>query len=579
MTIDKSKTTRDSFQGRRAGCDWASVLVAFCRGTGLSELACYRVLVTAMDVAAGRSNFALSFVNFGKRMAPGTLKSDEAYQAMTSRDVATLERAEARSGFYPLVVTRGDKRKHLVSTWDFPGLSWFEQIHFLAVELIKAERGKPQSQRKNRKACFDAAFSEIEATIPRQQPLAIDRAKSTDPRDRRHNFIRSICGLTKRVLAEAISEGASEEEVTKLRDLITQQVFRVSRLSPEILLHVTSLKLSPLPPAPSVYTRGDMLHADKCDQPQRDSCKGDKNVCPGSQEDSKTGQESGEIGQGMIVDAREARTALDYLSSIGANEFAVLFVDDRAPKDISLQDSFKYHLNALREHLEGLLQAALSDHLSFIVDVRPSRKRLIQVDECNEAALTLLAPLSVLQILTSDGNGQSILVLPDAISSAEFEEIKRQIYRALEPFGANRGASGASRWPGSTNFKPNRRRSDGSFPRVRLIGGLSGRIVTCQDLRDKGLLTLPKRLDDPRTRIAVRQSRTGGWPEYDYTLAATDRSAADFRFCLAAFRMGQAQLAIEGKLRQLSDKAQQRSDGYVSRTVRNAIEAVENRVR
>src|SRR5258708_5549214 len=155
---------------RRNGSDWASAIVAFCRGTGLTEAACYRILLTLMDVSGGRETFRMDFVRFGRRMARSKSKSDKAYQEMTSRDLAFLEEAEGRTGFYPVTVTRGDKTKRLASEWNFPGLQWIEEIHRLGVEILGREGRKGREQRMNREACFDAAFAEIAESIPRNEP-------------------------------------------------------------------------------------------------------------------------------------------------------------------------------------------------------------------------------------------------------------------------------------------------------------------------------------------------------------------------------------------------------------------------
>jgi hypothetical protein len=568
----------DIRQRRRNGCNWASAITAFCRGTGLTELACYRVLPTAMDASAGREEFRMSFVQFGRRMARGESKSDEAYAEMTSRDLAILEKAQARTGYYPLIVVRGDKKKKTVSEWRFPGLQWIEQIHSRAIKILDRERPKGRTG-MNREACFDAAFAEIEESIPRKEPNVL-KPIPKDPRSKRLALIGSIGGIAKRLRIDALNNGADEKEIANLREAINRQVDRAFDL-PSDMLRVAPKKNTapsdhPIPPPPSVVKKGGTQPDDQ--RTPEAGRKGDKTVGASLAKIQQKQASHGDSRDKLKPDPSTARVALDYLLSVGVHNFAFFFRDDKAPRDECIHDRRELDGDTLKRCFEALLEEASSRQHSLVVDMRLGGARIIQVDDCNESILSLLAPISVLQILTSDGNGQAIIALSPGLSDEECEATKKRLFATLKGSGANRGASGASRWPGSFNFKPNRQRADGSFPMVRLLGGLFGRSVTTQELEGTGLLA-PSEATKP-LRLQLRRPPSPEnlyWPEYDVKLSATDRSRADFKFCAAAVEIGYPSQAIEEKLLEVSPKALQRSPNYAEMTVRKALDVVEHR--
>lgn len=571
----------DRWQLRRNGCDWASAVTALCRGTGLTQAACYRVLLTVMDASAGRPTFPMSFVQFGKRMARGKRKSDPAYNEMTSRDVAILEKSQAGTGFYLVRVTRGDKKRKRVSQWEFPGLEWIEQIHSRAVEILNRERRKSRNQKMNREACFDAAFDEIAKSIPREQPRNGNQRLPVDRLTRSLNLVKSIGGIAKRLRLNALDDGANEKELTSLQQAIIRQVDRAFSLPVDMIRvkpnEIPVASHPPTPPPPSVVRKGGT--SEERLVTMEVSREGGKTV--GIDNAHPCGGEA--LGDPqthcLTADPSFGRVALDYLISVGVNEFAVLFLDDTAPKEEAVKDRIP-DLNAgtLKEMLPELMERASRTNLSFVVDMRSVGARLVQVDECTEDVLRLLAPVSVFQLLTSDGNGQSILALPSELSTEDCNSIKARLFAFLKQHGANRGASGASRWPGSFNFKPNRRRADGSFPMVRLLGGLFGRTVTIKELEDRGLLapTETTAAIPPKARLLQRLDGTS-WPEYDTALSATDRSAADYKFCIGAAEIGHPSDAIKHQLIELSTKARERGDEYAERTIEHALEVVRGR--
>lgn len=568
--VDRGLSSR-TCERRRAGCDWASAITAFCRGTGLTDPACYRVLTTVMDVCAGRPQFEMGFVAFGKRMAGDKAKSDEAYHAMTHRDLGTLEAAQTRTGFCPLIVNRGDRNKGTVSKWSFPGLNWIEQILARGTQIWARERRKEKGLK--RKACFDSAFNEIAQGLPRKQPGTVE--KPARPCARRRPLIKSIGGMARRLRRDALEAGATEAELSDLFMQIVRQVDWAFGI-PEEALWPTPKKNAGLyrPPAPPVVNRGDTGLSDELST----RGTGDKTVGENQQKTAKNRRVCDVRNAIFTPDPSVARVALDYVLSVGVTEFAVLIRDDYAPKDNAILERLPLSGYTLKERFQEFLELAVAGEHSLIVDLRAGDPWIVQVDECTRPTLDLLAPVSLLQILTSDGNGQSIISLSDKLTPEECKVTKQRLFGFLKPLGANRGASGAARWPGSFNFKPIRQRADGSFPMVRLLGGLFGRYVTIQELEAAGLLapseaTKPLRFQ-PRP---LPSPETLYWPDYDIRLSATDRSAADFKFCTTAAEIGWPSQAIEEKLCEVSPKAHQRSPNYAAMTVRKAIEAVENR--
>jgi hypothetical protein len=528
-----------------------------------------------MDVSAGREEFRMGFVQFGRRMARGESKSDEAYAEMTSRDLAIFEKAQARTGVQALIVIRGDKKKKTVSEWRFPGLQWIEQIHNRAVKILDRERPKGQT-RMNREACFDAAFAEFEVNIPREQTGIRRKPIPKDPGSRRLGMLKSIGGMAKRLRKDAIEAGADEKAIANLRKAATRQLDRAFHLPADMLVAPSKDTPPSTPPPPDVIKKGGTVPDTQVID--EGGTKGGKTVGVKVSNTQENRSHHDESSSELKPDPRMASVSLDYLLSVSVSDFAVLFLDDLAPKENALRDRIMLDGNTLKRSFPALLKEASRARESFVIDMRAGGRRIIQVDECNESTLKLLAPFSVLQILTSEGNGQAILALSEGLSDEECKETKAGLFVPLKGSGANCGASGASRWPGSFNFKPNRQRADGSFPMVRLLGGLFGRTVTIQELAGAGLLapseaTKPLRFQ-PRPLASPENL---WWPEYDLELSATDRSCADFKFCVAAVEIGWPPQIIEEKLCEVSPKASQRSPSYAAMTVRKAIQAVENR--
>jgi hypothetical protein len=178
-----------------------------------------------------------------------------------------------------------------------------------------------------------------------------------------------------------------------------------------------------------------------------------------------------------------ATQAIEIFESVDTENFHVILRDEQT--EAATGELVDGH--ALRQNLAGCLERNAAGRESFII--RPaSKRRMIQVDECSPEVLKILAPVSFFQIETSEGNGQAFLALDGSFDEDAYLALRDRLLRRLKPLGANGGAYGALRWPGSLNCKPTRRRADGTFPRVRILHAALGKLTTLAELEAHNLL-------------------------------------------------------------------------------------------
>ncbi len=256
-------------------------------------------------------------------------------------------------------------------------------------------------------------------------------------------------------------------------------------------------------------------------------------------------------------DGQDGRRALDACASVGACLFRVFFKDDgaRIVREVETVDDI-----SARIHLDQYLARSIRERRSLILDLKLNGRRFIQVDEASPEVLKLLSPVSFMQIQTSDEGAQSWLALAENITSCECEEVIERLFARLKQLGANRGSAGGLRWPQSLNYKPSRRRPDGSFPVVRLLAVQPGRVVTPEELTRLGLLAdLPK----PRQKreTATRPARRV-LPSYEVELRRKpSRSEADMAFLAICRERGFTRADAVAALEQIPDsKAYERRE-------------------
>jgi hypothetical protein len=273
----------------------------------------------------------------------------------------------------------------------------------------------------------------------------------------------------------------------------------------------------------------------------------------------------------------EAETAANAFASVGIRHVKVVFVDDtksRQPKD-SCQlaegmclDEFRRRLPAYIERNSRSPVESMTVRLHF-----KGETRLFQVDDCDADVLRLLAPFSFLQFATSPGNAQAWLALAGDLVPEEYKRLRSQLLLKLAPTGANGGAYGSARWPGTLNRKPKRRYADGESPRVQLLRVAYGLRVTADELEAARLLAPPPSSPKIETAPVIGTRTPYGWPNMSDFLARAggDRSRAEMARCVAALGQGWPRANVEAQLSRIGAKAVTRQhDNYVRNTVANA---------
>jgi hypothetical protein len=203
--------------------------------------------------------------------------------------------------------------------------------------------------------------------------------------------------------------------------------------------------------------------------------------------------------------------------------------------------------------MPAMLATAKADRLNLIVRPDgPDDMTFLQLDDLKTAKHQIttsplgglafgskqmldLASVSFAIIETSPGSFQAWLALPRVD-----KEFARRVKKAI---GADTGASGAVRIPGSLNFKPE---YAPDYPRVQIREARPGRKTSALELEQLGLVAAPEVYAPLPPRRFMR--RDGDWwPSYGKALARApmnsegddrDRSRADFVWCMIAIDRG-----------------------------------------
>lgn len=268
-----------------------------------------------------------------------------------------------------------------------------------------------------------------------------------------------------------------------------------------------------------------------------------------------------DIGHLNHVARVDARKAVKAFESVGTVQFSVTMLDEETKKEALFEtvSNLKGNLHKYSERNEQWQE-------SFIV--RPEGAPLIQLDDLSAEARSQVEPFSFLSVETSPGNFQAWVALPEG----DERDVLRK--RLIDGTGADRGASGALRWPGSINRKEGRE----GF-RVRTVHTTPARLTTRAELEAAGLLApVPPQPAPQATRPkATRAPRS--WPDYEQCLkdaplstsgarkGLPSRSDADNDFCWKALDRGWSASEVTAKLREVSDKAKKRKPEYAQKTV------------
>jgi hypothetical protein len=241
-----------------------------------------------------------------------------------------------------------------------------------------------------------------------------------------------------------------------------------------------------------------------------------------------------------------------------------------------------------KEALPTLLEICERNQWSLIVrPFAPDKCLYAQLDDLDYEVIKKARPISCLTIETSPSSYQSWVLL-DSTDKLLVRQLKLR-------FGSDVAASGATRWPGSRNFKPKHQQPDGSFPIIQISHCEPGLVITTNELDNLDLPPIVQALDSEqpeRTLIEIRKPigyfpsvvSPHQWPRYEISLArapraknhdGTDRSNADIRWCMTAYSWGWAVEAIAGKLMEVSEKAREKGFPYARHTAEQAGQYVQ----
>jgi RepB DNA-primase from phage plasmid len=264
-----------------------------------------------------------------------------------------------------------------------------------------------------------------------------------------------------------------------------------------------------------------------------------------------------------------ARAMLDAFISVGADRFNLTWTNQAGEPRRSHKGIGSAKL--VRDIAE-LLDQAIANRLNLIV--RPyGNASFIQLNDLAADKLQRLAAPSFLIIETSPNSFQAWL----AVSGRIDKEFARRVRRGT---GTDLSASGATRLAGSLNFKD---KYAPDFPRVAIRERQPGRIVTAAELDQLGLVAAPDQFAALPPALSARPYR---WPSYRMALAGaprnragdgSDRSKADFVWCMTAISWGFSIEATAARLMQESTKAQAEGKVYADDTAKNAAQAVARR--
>jgi hypothetical protein len=271
----------------------------------------------------------------------------------------------------------------------------------------------------------------------------------------------------------------------------------------------------------------------------------------------------------------QALELLKAFASVGVRALGVTLTDIAGKK---LPQGYYSHcsLDQLRHLLGPLLRAATARQHNVIV--RPAKSEsveLVQLDDMAEPDLRRLGPVSLVVLRTSPGNGQSWVAVEDA--TPDFARRLRQ------GTGADTSASGATRIPGSRNFKA---KYAPHFPTIEILACHPGKVVQPAELESRELVAPPEEVF-AASGVSFLPPDRRKWPSYPRCVAHAppvkggeprpDISKADFVWCMTALDWGWSMAATAARLMQESRKAQENGEHYAFLTVQNAAAAVARR--
>jgi len=487
--------------------------------------------------------------------------------------------------------------------WDKKPATYTDRFTDLLLATIRRARASRSKKRVNK---FDLAFEQCLKEFREQKliPEYAPEAKKPDEKAARVKVKAEAQAMKQEptVQVERIARRATAEAAKIVADLPADEALAVDIALVEWITDEwkkATGRVLPFPPVLPVLKMADTSFsatpetASSCASPQGQDCDfpAENGETASSQADNLSYEtparasveydaEPEPRGQSLA----EAEAALDACVSVGVLECTAVVVDDALPpgqnevfsEHVAVAE-FRRHLARYMKHNEKNSTHSLCGRVSGIKH-KYSTRRLIQVDDCNWEVVRLLMPFAFLVTMTSPGNYQAWLALSDVIPDHEdFKSQRRRLYQFLKPTGANGGAHGSIRWPGSLNRKPKRRYADGESPRVQLLSVTPARITSLAELDAAGLLAPVPPKKTPAQIREIKGRLPHGWPDFDELLErhAGDRSRAEFAWCCRAIETGWPQYKVEEELARRGAKARTRTrDNYITETVSNAARKV-----
>jgi hypothetical protein len=481
--------------------------------------------------------------------------------------------------------------------------------------LLATMRGARASRRKNRVNKFDLAFAaclkefQKDGRIPVYAPDARDKTEQ----EAREKVKAEKAELEAKLKAEA---AAARKEPTIQIEAITRRAAakagKIAAELPEDEAHAVAVafmewaneeweratgKVLPFPPVPPVIKTADTeisAESEKCEliaSPQDQDCDFTaENNDPAlfSADNLSAGALVLEVlefdpePEPRGVNLEHAQLAAQACASVGIGQhIKTIFVDDTKSFEGGCTFAEETNIVQFQERLPAYLKRNHDSGVeSMTVRIRwKGETQYLQIDDCTSEVMERLAPFAFLQFWTSPECGQTFLAFADKLALEQYKELRHRIFDGpIKKSGANGGAHGSIRWPGSQNKKPKRRYPDGESPRVQLARVAMGRKVAVAELEAAGLLAAPKpkpTVEEVRV-IRGRFPKAGDFPDMNHYLATSkDRSTAEMKWCVRALGMGHTRAAVEAELMRIGEKARARNnDSYARDTVNNAAEHI-----
>jgi hypothetical protein len=274
-------------------------------------------------------------------------------------------------------------------------------------------------------------------------------------------------------------------------------------------------------------------------------------------------------------DHGEAQAMLDLCTSVGARAVDLTLTNSAGDKEWFRRN---LSLSELGRMLPAMLDDANTRKRNVIVRPHGPGVTFLQLDDLKAHQLPAVA---FVEIETSPGNYQAWL----ALSGTHDREFCSRVRKGS---GADIGASGATRIPGSINWKPDHapeKTGRPHYPHVMIRQARLGRTTTAAELDQLGLVA-PKKVIPTLSPARFEAPNLRKWPDYQYNLDRAkpnktgdglDLSGVDFVWCMTCSTWGFEEKDIIERLLEVSEHARLPDNGkpYAERTAKNAAHYIE----